>query len=125
MPRERPDLARSAFISGIKGRCPHCGEGRLFAGYLTLAKRCQACGLDMAFADSGDGPAVFIILVVGILVVGGALVTEVAFQPPYWVHAVLWGPLAVGLPLLLLRPAKGLMIALQYKHKAAEGRLSD
>lgn len=109
--------------TGLAGRCPRCGEGKLFSGYLTLAPGCRACGLDYGFADSGDGPAVFIILIVGFLIVGGALVTEVAFQPPYWLHALIWLPLVILLPLLLLRPAKGLMVALQYKHKAEEGRV--
>jgi len=115
MPHDRLHTAPSALLTGLMGRCPRCGRGRLFNGYLTLAKRCEACGLDMAFADSGDGPAVFLILIVGFIVVAAALITEVAFQPPYWVHAVLWAPLAIGLPLLLLRPAKGLMIALQFR----------
>lgn len=125
MPEEKFLPARSTVAAGLKSRCPRCGTGRLFAGYLTLVKNCENCGLDMAFVDSGDGPAVFLVLIVGIVVVGAALVTEVTIQPPYWVHALLWGPLAVGLPLILLRPAKGLMIAIQYRHGATEGRLSD
>lgn len=113
---------QSALATGLKSRCPRCGRGRLFDGYLTLAPECRACGLDFSFADSGDGPAVFIILIVGFLVVGGALVVEVAFRPSYFVHALLWLPLIVLLPLLTLRPAKALMVALQYKHGAQEGR---
>ena len=84
---------------------------------------CERCGLDYAFADSGDGPAVFIMFLAGAIVVGAALITEILFHPPYWVHAALWGPLAILLPLLLLRSFKGVLIALQYKHKAGE-RLS-
>lgn len=109
--------------TGLKGRCPRCGEGRLFNGFLSTAPRCESCGLDLSFADSGDGPAVFIILIVGFIIVAGALVTEVKYQPPYWVHAVIWLPLTAILSLGLLRPAKGLMIALQYRNKAEEGRL--
>jgi len=125
MPDEMADPAPSPVLAGVTCRCPRCGEGKLFDGYLTLAKRCDNCGLDLAFADSGDGPAVFVIFIVGFLVVGGALVTEVMFRPPYWLHALIWAPLAIGLPLLLLRPAKGLMVAVQYRHDAAGKSLSD
>ncbi|MEX0853039.1 MAG: DUF983 domain-containing protein [Bauldia sp.] len=109
--------------TGLHGRCPRCGEGRLFAGFLTVAPACQACGLDFSFVDSGDGPAVFIMMIVGFIVVGLALVVEFTLQPPYWVHVVLWVPLVLGLSLGLLRPLKGLLIAHQYKHKAALGQL--
>jgi uncharacterized protein (DUF983 family) len=114
----------STIVAGLAGRCPDCGRGKLFSRYLTLAPRCNVCGLDYSFADSGDGPAVFVILVTGFIVVGAALFVETAYAPPYWVHALLWGPLAILLPLLLLRSFKGVLIALQYKHKAQEGRLA-
>ena len=109
--------------SGLTGRCPSCHEGKLFAGYLTLAPRCEACGLDYSFADSGDGPAVFVILITGFIVVGLALVAEILYKPPYWAHALLWGSLAIILPMLLLRSFKGVLIALQFRHKAEEGKL--
>lgn len=108
----------------LLGRCPRCGEGRLFEKHLSPARSCSACGLDYRFVDSGDGPAVFVILIVGFVVVVGALVTEVKYAPPYWLHALLWLPLTVILSLGLLRPAKALMIALQYRHKAQEGRIA-
>lgn len=114
----------STLAAGIVGRCPACGRGKLFSGYLALAPRCNSCGLDYDFADAGDGPAVFVILVTGFIVVGAALIVEVKYSPPYWVHALVWGPLAVFLPLLLLRSFKGALIGLQYKHKAQEGRLA-
>jgi uncharacterized protein (DUF983 family) len=88
----------------MRGRCPRCGEGRLFDGFLGIAKRCEACGLDYSFADSGDGPAVFIIMIVGFVVVGLALFVEFSFAPPYWVHVILWVPLVLGLSIVLLRP---------------------
>ena len=109
---------------GWRGRCPRCGEGRLFDGFLTVAPRCRNCGLDFSFADSGDGPAVFIMMIVGFIVVGLALFVEFTFHPPYWLHAVLWIPLVLGLSIGLLRPLKSLMIALQYRHKAALGELN-
>jgi uncharacterized protein (DUF983 family) len=112
-----------SIVTGLTCRCPRCGKGKLLKGFLTPRPRCEVCGLDFAFADSGDGPAVFIILIAGFIVVGAALVTEILYQPPFWVHAVLWGPLILIVTLGPLRPLKGLMIALQYHHKAAEGRL--
>ena len=116
---------QSAAISrGLRGRCPRCGEGRLFQGFLQLRSPCESCGLDFNFADSGDGPAVFVILIGGAIVVTAALITEVLYQPPYWVHAVLWLPLVLLVTLAPLRPVKGLLIALQYHHQAQEGRLA-
>jgi uncharacterized protein (DUF983 family) len=114
----------ATIVSGIAGRCPACGRGKMFTGYLTLVPRCSVCGLDYSFGDPGDGPAVFVILVTGFIVVGAALFVEMAYAPPYWLHALLWGPLAILLPLLLLRSFKGVLIALQYKHKAQEGQLA-
>ena len=108
---------------GLRGRCPRCGEGRLFHGFLALRPACERCGLDYGFADAGDGPAVFVILIGGFIVVFAALMTEVVYQPPYWVHAALWLPLILIVTLVPLRLVKGLLIALQYHHKAAEGRL--
>jgi uncharacterized protein (DUF983 family) len=118
-----PSSLQKSILAGLTCRCPRCGKGRLLQGFLTLRLRCEVCGLDFAFADSGDGPAVFIILIAGFIVVGAALVTEILYQPPIWVHAVLWGPLILIVTLGPLRPLKGLMIALQYHHDAAEGRL--
>jgi len=108
---------------GLRGRCPRCGEGKLFSGFLTLRKNCDRCGLDYDFADAGDGPAVFVILIGGALVVFAALITEVVYQPPYWVHAALWLPMILLVTLAPLRLIKGVLIALQYHHKAAPGRL--
>ena len=108
-----------AIVAGLSCACPRCRRGKLFNGFLTLAPRCEACGLDYGFADAGDGPAVFIILFAGFIVVGAALVVELVYHPPYWVHAALWLPLAAIVTLGPLRPMKGLMIALQYHHKAA------
>ena len=111
-------------MRGLRARCPGCGEGRLFQGFLTLQPKCEHCGLDYSFADAADGPAVFVILISGFIVVFAALGVEFAYQPPYWVHALLWLPLIALTTLGPLRPIKGVLIALQYHHKAAEGRLS-
>lgn len=113
----------SPALTGLTCRCPRCGRGRLFQGFLNTRPHCEACGLDYGFIDSGDGPAVFVILLAGFVVVGAALIVEFKYAPPFWLHAVLWGPLILVTTLLPLRLMKGLMIALQYHHKAAEGRM--
>src|SRR5215471_10982393 len=117
-----PTVTESA-LRGLACKCPRCGKGKLYAGFLTLRPNCETCGLDYAFMDSGDGPAVFVIMIAGAIVVGAALITEVKYQPPFWVHAALWLPLTLAVTLWPLRAIKSLLIALQYHHKAAEGRL--
>ena len=109
--------------ASLLGRCPRCGKGRLFRGFLNIAPACSACGLDYSRFEAGDGPAVFAILIVGAIVAGGALLTEVWFHPPYWVHAAIWGPAVILLSLGILRPLKAGLIVLQYKHRAEEARL--
>ncbi|MFO1109565.1 MAG: DUF983 domain-containing protein [Bradyrhizobium sp.] len=119
-----PTLAESA-LRGIACKCPRCGKGSIYKGFLTLRPACESCGLDFAFMDSGDGPAIFMIMIAGAIVVGAALIVEVKYQPPFWVHAVLWFPLILATTLLPLRSMKSLLIALQFHHKAAPGRLID
>jgi uncharacterized protein (DUF983 family) len=108
---------------GLRGRCPQCGEGALFRGFLTMRPRCESCGLDYGFADAGDGPAIFVILLGGFVVVFAALLVEVLYKPPFWLHAAMWLPLILIVTLLPLRAIKGLLIDLQYHHKAQEGRM--
>lgn len=115
----------SPFVAGMRGRCPRCGQGPLFRSGLALDARCSRCGLDYAFADSGDGPAVFAILILGFLVLGSALLVEFKLHPPVWVHVVLWGLLTPLLALVLLRMLKATLIALQYKHGAGEAGAGD
>lgn len=121
------DQARYAPIDpvsiGIKGRCPRCAEGQLFEGFLKLKKKCLNCKLDFAFADAGDGPAVFVMTGLGFLVVGLALWLEVNYSPPLWLHLMIWLPLTIGLGLYLLKIMKGIMICLQFKNKAAQGEI--
>ena len=114
----------SVVYATLLGRCPRCGKGKLFAGFLKIAAACRVCALDYSRFEAGDGPAVFVILIVGAIVTGGALLTEVWFSPPYWVHAVIWGPAVVILSLGLLRPLKAGLVVLQYKHRAEEGRIA-
>ncbi len=113
-------MSVSPLSAGLGCRCPRCGKGKLFAGFLAVAERCEACGLDLRKADSGDGPAVFIIFIVGGLVVPLAFWLDAAAHPPIWVHMVLWPIVIIGLSLALLRPAKALLIALQYRHRASD-----
>ena len=115
--------APSPYSAGFACRCPRCGEGKVFDGYLTVRPACSACGLDLAFADSADGPAVIIMFIAGFAIIGGVLAVEMAYEPPFWVHLMIWLPLTVALCLALLRPMKGLAIALQYARDAGEGRL--
>ena len=113
----------SPIVAGLGCRCPRCGEGKLYDGFLTLRPRCESCGLDYGFIDAGDGPAVFIIMIAGFIVVGAALIVEIKYQPAFWVHAALWIPLILVTTLWPLRAMKSLLIALQFHHKAAPGEL--
>jgi len=109
--------------AALLGRCPRCGEGQLFQGLLGIRESCQACGQSYRFIDTGDGPAVFAIMILGFVVLGAALWVEFRFEPALWAHVVLWGLLTPLLALGLLRVLKSTLIALQYRNKAEEGRL--
>jgi uncharacterized protein (DUF983 family) len=116
----QPASSSNPILNGLACRCPQCGEGRLFQGFLALAPKCNVCGLDYHFIDSGDGPAFFVMTFSGFIVVAAALIVEVLYQPPYWVHFALWLPLIFVTTLLPIRPLKGLLIGVQYRHKAEE-----
>ena len=111
----------SPFATGFKGRCPRCGDGRLFRTFIDIAPRCDVCGLDYSFADAGDGPAVFVILIAGFVVLGGALALDLAYDPPVWLLIAIFAPLTLAVCLGLLRPLKGFLVASQYVTKAAQG----
>jgi uncharacterized protein (DUF983 family) len=113
----------SPFTTGIAGKCPRCGRGKLFSGYLTVAKSCISCGLSYEFADAGDGAAWFVMLFACVFGVGSILGVEVAYQPTFWVHVAIAIPVLIILPIIMLRPAKGFMLNQQWKHDAQEGRL--
>jgi uncharacterized protein (DUF983 family) len=114
----------SPFFAALACRCPRCGEGKLFSRLLNMGERCNACGLNYAFVNSGDGPAVFAIFILGFLCLGGALIAEFKFGVPWWMHVVLWGIVTPLVAIYLLRFLKALLIALQFKYKAEEGRLA-
>jgi uncharacterized protein (DUF983 family) len=114
---EAPLVPVSVFRAGLLCRCPKCGTGRLYSGYLKIVEKCAHCGLELRKHSADDGPAVFVVLIVGAIIVGLALWVETSYQPPYWVHLVIWAPAILGGCLGALRPAKALMIAQQFKHK--------
>jgi uncharacterized protein (DUF983 family) len=120
----QPPPSTSVLAAGLRGRCPRCGGGALFKRGLVLREKCEDCGLSYAFADSGDGPAVFAIFILGFLILGGALLVEFKLHPPVWVHVVAWGMLTPVLAFFLLRVLKATLIALQFKHKAEQGRFA-
>lgn len=116
--------AVSPVRAAITCSCPRCGKSALFERLLNLRERCSACGLSYAFIDTGDGPAVFAIFVLGFVILGGALWLEFTYDPPVWVHILAWGIATPVVAIVLLRFLKALLIALQFKHKAEQGRLA-
>lgn len=123
----RPDLPPSPpwWLVALACRCPRCGRGKLFAGLLTVRDRCPACGLDLRAHDTGDGPAVLVIFVLASVVVGLAAWVEFHFSPPLWVHAVLWPVVTIPLAVLLMRPLKAALVALQFRYRASEMERGD
>ncbi|QUD90501.1 DUF983 domain-containing protein [Phenylobacterium montanum] len=115
----------TSLSAGLRCRCPRCGEGRLFAGYLKLAKACDHCGLDYGFADPADGPAFFVTTGVSLLVIGVWLWAAVVYDPPVWLQFALVMPALIGGCLGTLRPVKAWMVAEQFTHKAGEGHWDD
>jgi uncharacterized protein (DUF983 family) len=115
----------SPLLVALRGLCPRCGAKTLFGSVTGFAPKCRACGLDLTAFNVGDGPAAFLILIVGALVVGLAIIVELSFGPPWWVHVLLWLPLTTALVIFSLRIAKGLLLALEYRHRAQEGRIAD
>ena len=108
--------AISPIRAALGCRCPRCGQGRLFTGLLNVRGACEVCGLDLSAQDAGDGPAVFVILFLGLIVVGLAALVEIKFSPPIWIHLVLWTPFIIVGAIVMLRPLKAGLIALQYRH---------
>ena len=109
--------------AGLKGACPRCGQGKLFKGFITLRPSCDVCGLDYSFADSGDGPAVFVILIAGFILLFSVLYVEIVYDPSPVLLLSIFLPLTLVVCLGLLRPLKGIAIALQYRNKAGQGFL--
>jgi uncharacterized protein (DUF983 family) len=113
------------FVAGVLGRCPNCGVGSLFIGFLKVAPRCTNCGFDLAKSDSGDGPAVFVIFIAGFIAAFGLLFTEIVYRAPLWLEGLIWLPIAAVLSVGLLRPLKGVMIAAQFANQASQAGRDD
>nr|WP_294514205.1 DUF983 domain-containing protein [uncultured Rhodopila sp.] len=110
----------SILEAALRCRCPRCGKGKLFKGLLTLRPACPVCGLDLSQADTGDAGAVVVIMVLGVIVVALAFWVEFRFEPPLWVHAILWPAVTLPLAILLMRPMKAALVAAQFRTRARE-----
>ncbi len=122
MPDEWPPL--SPMQVGIRGRCPRCGRGHLFDGFLALGRHCEACGLDYSFADPADGPAFFVICFACVPSVLLAVWLEMHYQAPWWVHIIVTLPFMLFTCIPPLRPLKGWLVASQFYYQAEEGKIS-
>ena len=118
---DTPALQPTLFQVALRGCCPRCGNGPLYVGLLKIAPRCSVCALDFDRFNVGDGAAPFLIFIVATVVIIASQVTEAKLAPPWWVHVLLWGPITLGLSLVLMRAAKALFAALEYRHNAGEG----
>ncbi len=112
----------SPLSAGWKCRCPQCGEGQLYRGYLEMNDECAACGADFTIADAGDGPAFFVMFAALILIVPPAMLFQLLVDPPVWAHAIIWPPVIIGFCMWLLRPFKSILFAMQFANKAEEAR---
>jgi uncharacterized protein (DUF983 family) len=112
----------SSLDAALHGNCPRCGAHTLFDGWVSFAPKCRGCGLDLQSFNVGDGPAAFLIFIVGTITVVAALVVDGAFLPPWWVHLI-WIPVATALTIGGLRLSKAWLLAQEYKHRAREGRI--
>lgn len=121
MPHQAPDTARAA----IRGLCPRCGTPGLFGSIIGFSPKCRGCRLDFDQFNVGDGPAAFLIMIVGAIVTILAITVQLKFEPPFWVHILLWLPVTLALVLGLLRIAKGALLVLEYRNRAREGRLAE
>lgn len=124
LPEPASNPSPSLLVAAIRGHCPQCGAPALFQGAVRFAPRCRACGLSFDQFNVGDGPAAFLTLIVGAVMVAMALTLELKVHPPIWVHLLLWTPLTVLAVVGSLRVAKAMLLILEYRNKAREGRLT-
>jgi uncharacterized protein (DUF983 family) len=124
MPDESPFDTIPPIQAGLMACCPRCGAHTLFSGWTKFAARCRACGLDFDQFNVGDGPAAFLTLIIGAIIAGSAIAVELIFSPPFWVHVLLWPPITLGLILGALRAGKGVLLALEYRNAAREGKIN-
>jgi uncharacterized protein (DUF983 family) len=118
----QPVIQPTPLAAALAGKCPRCGAHRLFDGWVKFASKCRSCGLDFDSFNVGDGAAAFLILIVGAIVVAGALTLDAAIEPPWWVHLI-WIPIATVLTLGGLRISKAWLLGQEYRHRAHEGRI--
>lgn len=118
-------MSVNPIVAGIRCRCPSCGQGALFRGFLKVYERCSACGADLSRAEAGDGPVVFVLLIVGAIGCFGLIFTEFTFHPPVWLELLIWLPLTAVLALAALRPLKATLVALQVHNRASEARADE
>jgi uncharacterized protein (DUF983 family) len=118
--RPEADQEVSVLEAALRCRCPRCGQGKLFTGVLRVRESCPVCGLDLRAHDAGDGPAVAVILVLGAIIMVLAFWVEFRFSPPLWVHALLWPVVTISAALLMMRPLKSALVALQFRHRKSE-----
>lgn len=109
--------------AGLKGCCPRCGQGKAFDGIITLKDQCNACGLNISNFEVGDGAAIFVIMIANFLVMGMALWVEFTFEPPLWVHAIIWLPVILAICIICIRVFKGMLLAQQFRKDATQGRM--
>ena len=112
--QETPEI--SSFRSGLTFKCPNCGKGKLYSGYLKIAGNCGNCGVKLGELDPGDGPAVFVTFILGVLIVPLALWLEVSMAPPTWVHLAVWPPVILVLAMLMLRLMKAILVAYHFQN---------
>jgi len=110
--------------AAVQARCPRCENAPLFDGWVRFAARCRGCGLDYDTFNVGDGPAAFLILIIGALITALALMLQLGAHPPFWVHIILWVPITTALVILCLRASKAALLILEYRNQAREGRIS-
>lgn len=110
--------------AGLTGHCPRCDAPTLFSGWVKFADRCPACGLDFSAFNVGDGPAAFLILILGAITAAAAITVELSFSPPFWVHILLWPPIVLAMTIVSLRACKGVLLALEFRNAAREGRIA-
>lgn len=110
---------------GLGGLCPRCGAKTLFSGFIAFAPRCSACGLDYGAFNVGDGPAAFLTTIIGTLATIAAVIVALAWNPPWWVHVLLWLPITLASVMVSLRITKGMLLALEYRNAARQGRIAE
>lgn len=121
MTRDKMDIGKGRqdiFLAALYARCPRCGGPGLFDGPISFAQACRACGYDFQRANVGDGPAALLILIVGGLLVAGAVTLQLALRPPWWVHLLLWTPLIIAATIGSLRLSKAMLLHAEYRHDA-------